>query len=280
MSRLADWLRNARPSGGAYSDVNTQFGEDVATDPLFAVLREFSDAPAQPEAVPLHLLRQYSAAQKRSKGRKRLRLGASALLGAVIVVPGLAYAGVLPAPIAHAIQNVSHVFQNVLNVAHIPIQLPSLEAPSGDSSGQNVGTPGSDLPSLNVATPNSPTDNTTPGLMPIEFPENTVLAPSDSNQDSPVMSGPLTGEDLIGTGSGSPTTSEAPAPTNESSTMPGPTPTEELVATPGPTPTEELVATPGPTPTDESSVTPIPEPSPSDTPAPTDEPTPTPEPTS
>jgi hypothetical protein len=278
MSRLADWLRNARPSGGAYSDVNTQFGEDVATDPLFAVLREFSDAPAQPEAVPLHLLRQYSAAQKRSKGRKRLRLGASALLGAVIVVPGLAYAGVLPAPIAHAIQNVSHVFQNVLNVAHIPIQLPSLEAPSGDSSGQNVGTPGSDLPSLNVATPNSPTDNTTPGLMPIEFPENTVLAPSDSNQDSPVMSGPLTGEDLIG--AGSPTTSEAPAPTSESSTMPGPTPTEELVATPAPTPTEELVATPGPTPTDESSVTPIPEPSPSDTPAPTDEPTPTPEPTS
>jgi hypothetical protein len=169
MKSLLTWLRNVRATRDAYSGVNSQFGEDLVGDPLFAVLRDFADAPAEPNAVPLHLLRQYNAAQKHARGRKRFRIGSGALFGVIVLVPSLAYAGVLPTPVAKMVQR-------VFNVISIPIQIPSVTNPSSPQS-----------PTTSNGAATTPATQA-PESQPSQTPEAALPAPSDSPSETPKIS--------------------------------------------------------------------------------------------
>ena len=126
MTNFWEWVRNNPARRNAYLDVNSQLGEDLASDPLFAVLREFSESIGRPAAIPVDLLKNYAEAQRQARRRKRFRFGSGALFGVIILVPGLAYAGVLPAPIARAVQR-------VFDVISVPIRIPSAVSPIASS---------------------------------------------------------------------------------------------------------------------------------------------------
>jgi hypothetical protein len=181
MSKIWTWVRNVRAARDAYSNVNSQFGEDLARDPLFAVLRDFADAPVQPTSIPLHLLRQYSAAQKHARGRKRFRIGSGALFGVFVLVPGLAYAGVLPSPVAR-------IVQRVFDVISVPIQIPSVtnsEPSSAQSPTTSIGvtpTPATQAPEGQFSQSPESTELPSPSDTPSESPSDT---PSDTPSESP-----------------------------------------------------------------------------------------------
>jgi hypothetical protein len=169
------WARvgNKLARRNAYLDVNSQLGEDLATDPLFAALREFSASPARSTAIPDDLLRGYAEAQRQARRRKRFRFGSGAFFGVIILVPGLAYAGVFPAPIAH-------VVQRVFDVMSVPIRIPS--AFSAVSSSDRLPSTTSDVSSANDGEPAVAQRGLFPDL-------TAIFAPSD------VATDPTTGTD-------------------------------------------------------------------------------------
>ena len=129
MRRFLALLRNAMPFLSAYSGVNTLTGDDLTTEAMFSQLRGFGDAPAESGPIPVALLMEFNAAQRRVKGRNKFRFGVGALFAVVVLVPGLAYAGVLPTSVAQVVQ---HIFDAV----SVPIQIPSLASvPSAEQSG-------------------------------------------------------------------------------------------------------------------------------------------------
>jgi len=138
MSNLWVWLRNKIAPDDAYITVSTQLGDDLGGEPIFAALREFASSPVMPSAVPVLLLEAFNASQKRVSRRRKIRAGSGALFGVAILIPSLAYAGVLPSP-------VSRIVQRVFNVISLPIQIPSVATPSPSATKSNSDelTPGS-----------------------------------------------------------------------------------------------------------------------------------------
>ena len=138
MSNLWVRIRNKISPNNAYLSVSTQLGDDLAGEPIFSALREFANAPVMPSAIPVLLIEAFNASQKRVSRRRKIRAGSGALFGIVILIPSLAYAGVLPSP-------VSRIVQRVFNVISLPIQIPSIAPPSPSTTKSNsVGlTPGS-----------------------------------------------------------------------------------------------------------------------------------------
>ena len=138
MTTLWVWLRNKIAPDDAYTNVSTQYGDDLDSETIFAALREFASSPVLPSAVPVLLLEAFNASQKRVSRRRKIRAGSGALFGVAILIPSLAYAGVLPSP-------VSRIVQRVFNVISLPIQIPSVATPSPSATKSNSDelTPGS-----------------------------------------------------------------------------------------------------------------------------------------
>jgi hypothetical protein len=177
MTNFWEWVRNNPTRRNAYLDVNSQLGEDLASDPLFAVLREFSESTARPGAIPVDLLRIYAEAQRKARRRNRFRFGSGALFGVIILVPGLAYAGVLPAPIARAVQR-------VFNVISVPIRIPSAVTPIASS----------DLLASATGAISSTNDGQLPFAQQELFPDLTaIFAPTDVASDATTSTDQATG---------------------------------------------------------------------------------------
>lgn len=153
MSNLWVWIRNKIAADDAYLNVSTHLGDDLGGEPIFAALRQFANPPVVPSAVPVLLLEAFNASQQRVSRRRKIRAGSGALFGIVILIPSLAYAGVLPSP-------VSRIVQRVFNVISLPIQIPSIATPSPSTTKSNsVGlTPGSTNEAPDVEPSQSPND--------------------------------------------------------------------------------------------------------------------------
>lgn len=173
MRQLWDRLRNGRALWSAYRDVDILADDDLTSEQMFASLRQFAAAPSEPSAIPVELLRGFTVAQKRARGRKKFRFGAGALFATIILFPGLAYAGVLPISMAR-------VVQRIFDVVSVPIKIPAVTAEI-TNSGQT--TPNSDQPTTGAAsqsadpqsteTSNQVTSSETPELV-----TSTPLLPS------------------------------------------------------------------------------------------------------
>ena len=163
MRRFFSLLRNAMPFSNAYQDVNTLAGDDLTTEPMFSQLRQFADAPPESGAIPIALLMEFNAAKRRVKGRKKYRFGAGALFATIVLVPSLAYAGVLPTPIGRVVANivdaVSAPIQSILNAVSIPVELPSLSSKVESNAAADGAGPVAELSSEPTVSPAaSPTE--------------------------------------------------------------------------------------------------------------------------
>lgn len=138
MRNLRARRRNKTARDDAYLSVRTHLGDDLGGEPIFSALREFANSPVMPSAVPVSLLEAFNASQKRVSRRRKIRAGSGALFGVAILIPSLAYAGVLPSP-------VSRIVQRVFNVISLPVQIPSVATPSPSTTKPNSVrlTPGS-----------------------------------------------------------------------------------------------------------------------------------------
>ena len=138
MSNLWVWIRNKIAPNNAYLSVSTHLGDDLVGEPIFSALRQFANSPVMPSAIPVLLLEAFNASQKRVSRRRKIRAGSGALFGVAILIPSLAYAGVLPSP-------VSRIVQRVFNVISLPIQIPSVASPSPSTTKSDFDglTPGS-----------------------------------------------------------------------------------------------------------------------------------------
>ena len=161
-------------------------GDDLVGEPIFSALRQFANSPVMPSAIPVLLLEAFNASQKRVSRRRKIRAGSGALFGVAILIPSLAYAGVLPSP-------VSRIVQRVFNVISLPTQIPSVATPSpsttkSDSVGStpsstNEAPDGEQSQSPNetqVPKPSdgsSPETNSSPGSEP-----STLPSPDDGEQ--------------------------------------------------------------------------------------------------
>ncbi len=183
MSNLWAWLRNKIAPHDAYVTVSTQLGDDLAGEPIFAALREFASSPLLPSAVPVLLLEAFNASQKRVNRRRKIRAGSGALFGVAILIPSLAYAGVLPSP-------VSRIVQRVFNVISLPIQIPSVAAPSPSASESNSDelTPGSSNEAPDGEQSQSPNEVQT------RKPSSESSPETNSNSDSESSTLPLIGD--------------------------------------------------------------------------------------
>ncbi len=157
MNSLWVWIRNKIAADDAYLNVSTHLGDDLGGEPIFAALRQFANPPVVPSAVPVLLLEAFNASQKRVSRRRTFRAGSGALFGIVILIPSLAYAGVLPSP-------VTRIVQRVFNVISLPIQIPSIATPSPSMTKSNsVGlTPGSTNEAPDAEHSQSPDESQTP----------------------------------------------------------------------------------------------------------------------
>ena len=211
------WLRNNWPTASAYRDMSTEFSDDFVSQPLFTALREFAETPVAPTPIPVLLLEVFNASQKRAIRRKKLRVGSGALFGVAILIPSLAYAGVLPTP-------VSRMVQRVFNVVALPIQIPSLslpiEKPSQPVPNPLGLTPGTDtpapgetpeetsilLPGLTIGP--TPTDEgkVEPSQTPSSEPDSILPMPGGTEQDRSstgvlgTSGGEITGQLEVSTG--------------------------------------------------------------------------------
>lgn len=207
MSMFWKWLRNNWPTASAYRDVSTEFSDDFVSQPLFAALREFAETPAAPTPIPVLLLEEFNASQKRAIRRKKLRAGSGALFGVAILIPSLAYAGVLPTP-------VSRMVQRVFNVVSLPIHIPSVSLPSegpSPTAPNSVGLiPGSTTPAP-VETPEEgsillpgltigPTPTDEGRVEPSQSPSSEPSQSPSSEPDSILPIPGETGQDRGGTG--------------------------------------------------------------------------------
>ena len=183
MSNLWVWLRNKIAPDDAYLTVSTQLGDDLGGEPIFAALREFASSPVMPTAVPVLLLEAFNASQKRVSRRRRIRAGSGALFGVAILIPSLAYAGVLPSP-------VSRIVQRVFNVISLPIQIPSVATPSPSATKSNSDelTPGSSNEAPGGEQSQSPNEVQTPKPSSESSPE------TNSSSDSEPSTLPSTGD--------------------------------------------------------------------------------------
>ena len=176
MSNLWVWLRNKIAPDDAYITVSTQLGDDLGGEPLFAALREFASSPVMPSAVPVLLLEAFNASQKRVSRRRKIRAGSGALFGVAILIPSLAYAGVLPTP-------VSRIVQRVFNVISLPIQIPSVATPSPSATKSNSDelTPGSTSEAPDGEQSQSPNEMQTPKPSNESSPETNSSSDSESS---------------------------------------------------------------------------------------------------
>jgi hypothetical protein len=175
MTNLLARVRNKLARRSAYLDVNSQMGEDLASDPLFAVLREFSESSARSTAIPVDLLKGYADAQRQARRRKKFRFGSGALFGVIILVPGLAYAGVLPPPIARAVQR-------VFDVISVPIRIPS--AVSAVASSDLILRTSGDVSSTKDGEPTFAEPSLFPDLTAIFEPTETPADPTTSTDQA------------------------------------------------------------------------------------------------
>jgi|GEM_PF-3369304 len=182
MSNLWVWLRNKIAPDDAYITVSTQLGDDLGGEPIFAALREFASSPVMPSAVPVLLLEAFNASQKRVSRRRKIRAGSGALFGVAILIPSLAYAGVLPSP-------VSRIVQRVFNVISLPIQIPSVATPSPSATKSNSDelTPGS------TKAPDGE-QSQSPDEMQTSKPSNESSPETNSSSDSEPSTLPSTGD--------------------------------------------------------------------------------------
>jgi hypothetical protein len=173
MSNFWMWLRNKIVLDNAYVTVSTQLGDDIGGEPILAPLREFASSPIVPSAVPVLLLEAFNASQKRVSRRRKIRAGSGALFGVAILIPSLAYAGVLPSP-------VSRIVQRVFNVISLPIQIPSVTDPSPSATTPNSDerTPGSSNEAPDGEQSQSPNENRT------SKPSNESSPETSSSSDS------------------------------------------------------------------------------------------------
>ena len=222
MSNLWVWLRNKGATGDAYTRVSTQFGDDLTGQPIFTALRKFADAPMAPIAIPVLLLEEFNAGQKRVSRRRKIRAGSGALFGVAILIPSLAYAGVLPTP-------VSRIVQRVFNVISLPIQIPSVAVPRAKPS-QSVPDSVELTPGTATEVPvGSPDESSTPESTTAPTPtDEATVEPSSapSSELSPNL--PITGDlgtsggEITGQLGGSGDTPGVPEPVSSAS----PTPSE------------------------------------------------------
>ena len=157
MSNLWVWIRNKIAPDDAYLSVSTHLGDDLGGVPIFSALRVFANSPVMPSAVPVLLLEAFNASQKRVSRRRKIRAGSGALFGVAILIPSLAYAGVLPSP-------VSRIVQRVFNVISLPIQIPSVASPSPSTTKSDFDglTPGSTSEAPDGETSQTPNEMQTP----------------------------------------------------------------------------------------------------------------------
>ncbi|HUW77825.1 MAG TPA: hypothetical protein VMV52_03635 [Candidatus Nanopelagicaceae bacterium] len=158
--------------------MDSKFDADLVNDPIFDGLRRFAELSSSPNSVPVHLLRQYTAGQRRAQGRRKWRLGSGALFGVIILLPSLAYAGVLPNSVARAVQK-------VFNVISVPIQIPSVTKTDGSPSKNPVETGGS-APTGSVQVPDQGLSQSEDGTSLLSPGQNS----NDGNPESPESSSP------------------------------------------------------------------------------------------
>lgn len=237
MRRLWNRLRNGTAFWSAYRDVNTLTGDDLAHEQIFVSLREFAAAPSEPEAIPVELLREFSAAQKRRRGRRKFRFGAGALFATVILIPGLAYAGALPISVAK-------VVQRIFNVVSVPIQIPSVAAQSA-KRGQTVPSSVQPTSDTSTQTPETSSTETSSQVASLDNPNSLLPQITISTEST----------DQTPTGDGTSSQSE---PSNGGGLGTGTVPSEvmsengglgDLTPSDSPTPSADLVITPDPDPT-------------------------------
>lgn len=148
MKHFWNRLRNGKALFSAYRNVSTLTGDDLASEPMFAQLREFAAVPAEPGPIPVGLIREFNASQKRARARKKFRFGAGALSATIILFPGLAYAGVLPTSVAR-------VVQRIFDATSVPIQIPSVttqSARTGETAPKSDGEPSNSSSNSNPET--------------------------------------------------------------------------------------------------------------------------------
>ncbi len=221
-----------------------ELGIDDSVDaPFLDALHQFAAIPAAPAPVPVALIEAFNKAQLRKKSRRNLRITAAALLGGSILIPGLAYAGVLPPQVARMVQR-------VLNVTRIPITLPANTTDSSANRNGSIPLPTNTIPNLGAGTVLN-----LAGILPPLLPDSTsVDEVSTWGVASPLVS---TGSN---DGSDTPTGNDQVNLPIEVTLSPDATPTDE--PTPTDTPSPDATPTDEPTPTD----TPSPDATPTDTP--------------
>ena len=179
MSNLWAWMRNKMASDDAYLSVSTHLGDDLDGEPIFTALRGFANSPVMPIAVPVLLLEAFNASQKRVSRRRKIRAGSGALFGIVILIPSLAYAGVLPS-------SVSRIVQRVFNVISLPIQIPSIATPTPSATESNPArlTPGStnEGPDGEHSQSAQPSDESGPETNSSSGSEPSTLAPTGDGE--------------------------------------------------------------------------------------------------
>lgn len=258
MSGFWHRLRNELALRSAYRNVNNLTGDDLAKEQLLAPLRQFAAAPANPSAIPVGLLQEFNASQRRIKGHKKFRYGAGGLFAAIILFPGLAWAGVLP-------PSVARVVQQVFNVVSLPIHIPSAATDSAKPSGQTpnqaqLTSGGSSSTPVPDATPSEPSANqlsstTTPaestGATEPESNTHSTLTPTQTTTKSGVSTASQPSDDgELSTSTKSPEPMSENGGTAASSTESSTTSSEGVTGSePTPTPTGTATTDPSPTPT-------------------------------
>ena len=193
MRNLWVWRRNKIVRDDAYLSMSTHLGDDLGSEPIFAALREFSSAPDKPIAVPVLLLEAFNASQKRVSRQRKVRAGTGALFGVAVLIPSLAYAGVLPSP-------VSRIVQHVFNVISLPIQIPSIATPSpSPTKSTSDGT--DSVPSSSSSTDESPNgeQNQSPNEIATNKGSTDSSPETNPTSDSESSSVPLPGDGELGT---------------------------------------------------------------------------------